>query len=197
MPENDPHTHCHRNRASERALTSVLPFAATDKTIEQLCAVRLSVRAAGSLLVESTNRFVAGRYTVGVQSEGFEPALIPTKGVKTLIASLKDVDAPAPVTLTHSEMFLSLSVYGGSVMAGVPTIKDDFPKIEHLIPDVSEAIPTEYVGVDPKRLALFSKVIGEHKNTPMRLTFFGSLKPVRVDIGERFTGIVMPIKMGV
>jgi hypothetical protein len=69
-----------------------------------------------------------------------------------------------------------------------------FPRWQLLLPKADDAeLSGGAVGFDPAQLAVFAKV-ARPKGTPMVLHFHGPTRPVLVTIGERFRGLIMPVR---
>lgn len=68
---------------------------------------------------------------------------------------------------------------------------DDYPDLRQLLADASTAEPVHRVAYTLGRLADFGKV---RPRGPLRLTFTGEHKLTLVEIGERFTGAIQPVR---
>jgi DNA polymerase III sliding clamp (beta) subunit (PCNA family) len=177
-------------------LTKVSAFASTDRTIPMLNAVRLEA-SDGVLIAMATDRYVAAIMTLPYEGNGSFVFHASLADVKTLLAIVKRTDryATSPVALSVSDGYpatLHVKTYDGT-----STFRDetaDFPKLRAIVPDARKDSPIDAIAVDPKLLARFSKVATKD-NQPLRLHFTGSLKPIRLEIGTDFVGLIMPMRV--
>lgn len=185
-----------------RALRSVAPFTSADKWgIDILRCIRLDADG-DTLTVVATDRYVLGSYRVAYTG--------PTFGASVPVADAKRVaDAVAAhgKANPHLQHFYALTVDGDTLTvswAGVHLITvsldvvSHFPAWRALIPDVVDAGHGGIVAVNPVYLARFAKVEpaeGKKGGTPMTMRLRDALKPVRIDIGDVFTGLIMPVRI--
>ena len=179
------------------ALRVAALFAGTDATIPMLGAVRLECNGV-KLTALATDRYTAALYTTEAEGDVLFTANIPTANVRIILTTLKGAAAHTPVELTRDGDRLTVRTFDGQVT--VTLNNDDFPKLRHLIPDAHDGDGTGNVGLigfNPAYLARLAKVAtGKGRHEPARLTFTTPLKPVRVDIGENFVGLIMPVRIG-
>lgn len=176
-------------RAFGTALAAVIPLASTDKTIPMLNAVRL-VGADGKLTLVTTDRYVLGTYVIEYEGPAFEFSLA-LDVAKKLAATWKKSSAYEPVFIDIDEDKVTFRTFDGSTMVRIGD--DDFPKWRSLIPDAEPGLPNGTIAFDPAKIALF-KGIGARME-PMRLRMTGVNRPIRIDIGDYFVGLIMPMRI--
>lgn len=174
-------------------------FASTDKTIPMLHAVRLEFDGK-ALTALATDRYTAGLFTVDGEGDAFN-ANVSVAVVKQILTSLKGAPSYAPVEVIIEEVSpfthkITVRTFDGEITA---TLNDgDFPKLRALIPDAHNGDGTGNVGMvsfDPAYLAKFAKVQTGRTKVPARFSLSAPMKPARVDIGENFVGVIMPMRI--
>lgn len=180
-------------------LASTLPFADSDASLPVLCALEITA-AADRLEVAATDRHVLGITGTAASVEGDAvPFLVPSKLATALVRSLK--------TQRHAEITITADVVRGRVgriTVAAPdtgwqeshTLEEigEFPKVRKLFPEEGTTGPgVSVIGLDPLLLAKFAKVkVSGGARPAARLSLTAERKPVRVDIGEDFRGLIMP-----
>jgi DNA polymerase-3 subunit beta len=178
-----------------RALRSIKAFRMNDKTIPMLCSIR--VESDGSeITLAATDRYVLGSYRVRLDGQvAGEPFAwnLSARSTDMLTATL--AQRPGSCVLTERDKSLAVWEYGDTI--GMFPIDDetDYPAWRALIPSDQTLADGEVgeIGFNPDNLAKFAKVDTGHRNDPMRMRFNGR-GSVRVDIGEVFTGLIMPMR---
>jgi hypothetical protein len=64
----------------------------------------------------------------------------------------------------------------------------------HLIPSGPGETETQFFGVDQRKWAQFMKVLDTERVSPMTVTFQGPQRPVLIEIGASFVGVLMPVR---
>lgn len=77
------------------------------------------------------------------------------------------------------------------IRVAVNTLLLDVMDIRRLVADAQVTEKVEKVAFNPRLLADFAKV---RPRGAMRMWFGGETHPVRVEIGKRFTGLIMPVR---
>lgn len=171
------------------ALATIAHFADPDKSIPMLNSILLEARA-GRLTAVATDRYVLGTYEIPFEGHDFS-ALVPLVDAKALTAVLKRQYKAARVSLGCRDDRLTVVHYEGEVR--IRLNDHDYPKWRALIPDAKDAQECTGISLSPTNIARFAKV-PHAKTEPMHLFFKGRLKPVRVQIGESFVGLIMPMR---
>lgn len=176
-----------------RALGNVLPFAGDQVPVLQLAADGQAWR------FSATNRFQLGTWTMPVASEPFT-ATLPWAAAQHIRKHFHIRSKGARLTLAVDLAANTLRVSTDSPLDGpameatydLPT-SNVFPNFQCVL---DKLVPSDLgsVGVNPAYLAAFGKVQAG-SGEPMRLTFHGRFNGIRVDIGENFTGLLMPVRM--
>lgn len=174
------------------ALTSVLPMAGTDDTLPILTCVHFETRD-GELVLATTNRYLLGTYRLDWDGPEVE-ALVAGREAKEMLAFAKKA-GKAPVTLTFDGREVTVADFERKV--SLPLHDGDFPRWRALLP---EQTPDRLrFGINPVYMAAFAKVIPYVGDKPGALPVTMSVgmpnKPMRVEIGERFVGLIMPVRL--
>jgi DNA polymerase III sliding clamp (beta) subunit (PCNA family) len=183
------------------ALKGIVNFASTDDTVPVLRHVQL-IAEGETLTLVATDRYVAGTWRLAYQGEPFTATLHvdDCKRVAELVKHKQKGDQ-LQATLTLDGLRLTVTGPFGETMT-VSTGDYDYPRILSLIPakveDKTEDKPkpegVSMVALNPGLMAKFAKVVTRHE--PILLSFTTARKPVRVDGGEHFTGVIMPMRIG-
>lgn len=173
------------------ALTAVIPMAGVDDTLPILTCVHFETRD-GQLHLATTDRYLLGTFRVeGAEIEGEVSANIEGRDVKDLLAFARKAKV-APLTLTFGEHDLTVSDF--ERVAIFRTFDGDFPKVWAILDGLGDQ-PETVFGVNPHKIAAFAKAAGSDKTTPIRLSLTSPVKPIRVELGDRFVGVVMPVRL--
>ena len=177
------------------ALNAVLPMADTDETLPVLTCVKFETRD-GQLVLVTTNRYLLGTYRLDWEG-GEVDALLPGRAARELLAFAKRVDKRLPITLTFGVRELEAADYERK--ATFPLDLDrEFVKWAAIMP---EHTPDRIAfGLNPAFLARFVPASGATPSKPggaepMRLSLGSPVKPIRVEIGDRFVGVAMPVRL--
>lgn len=201
------------------ALTDVIPFAATDKDFPPLYGVRLEWDGE-RLHTHATDRYRVGWSTWspddpppadveaqdplsgwGADDEKPWACFLALPRAKEIVTVFK-LPAKTAWTAVHVSLdFAELQVRrdadrDGDVSAvrlRVPTVLGlDMVDVRKTLQRTPEVTPTRRVAFRPNLLADFAKV--RNNGAPMRIELAGERGAVRVRIGERFTGAIMPYR---
>lgn len=186
-----------------RILTNVLPAVDTSNTLPVLAAVRLEV-SAGTLTAVATDRYRLHTDTAElVADDGPSTVELATLLHRRDAAELAKLAKKWTGAVTFAVSAGSISVHTVSAPTLTFTaVDDEFPRWRALVP-ASDG-PTELdapIAFRPECLADFAKVIvpdnrrGAKKGDVMRMRHNGPTKPVRIEIGETFVGILMPVRL--
>lgn len=204
-----------------RVLDDVLPFTGDDDTQPMLTGVNLTL-AGKKLTAAGTDRFSLGvrEYVIDdseaeITGEDFT-ILVSRRDV----AAMKRFHVPHQRGLPQKTLNVTvkgreLGKEGKKTALGRPTVESggfiqiesggkfdatvtsvhkglewEFVKYDNLIPDPAKATGTPCMAWSPEFMARFAKV--HNPNRHARVTFYGERKPVRVDIGDQFIGLLMP-----
>lgn len=170
------------------ALNAVLPLTLKDDTLPVLGAVKIESDG-DELTFAATDRYVLGAYRVPWDG-GHVDAALRGDGAKDLLAWARKVGKYVPaITLTFSEH--EVEAFDHERKATFPLYTDNpFVNWRNVMPgedpsDLVFRVNKEYIG-------RFAKA-GE-KGEAMRIAVHSPLKPLRITIGERFTGLIMPVR---
>ena len=200
----------HTVKAQElgRVLHNAALFASKDQARPILCGVELSLN--GKIEATATDSYRLGHDECPVES---------SSGEATMVLEAKDIAAIAKELLKAHERFevtvttRPAIVDGGSegtevnIAAGnriwvLRSVYGTFPNWKVLVPAADASGEVSTIGLNPEQIASFAKVMADcgpkSKNprqaTPMRLRFQDNLKPVVVNIGASFLGVIMPVR---
>jgi hypothetical protein len=193
------------------ALRAVLPFASSDKFVPILNAVHVTLErhedGRASILFEATDRFTLGRDRIRLfedaatlTDEDTLDIVLSVADVKRIITTYKGVGAKFAgwtVTLTQEDSRLQLRDLDGNGMT-VLAVEGEYPPLARLVKPHEDSADTWGVGFNPDMLARFAhkNLAHDHreKSLPIRTTFYGDNKPMRVDFSDHFTGLIMPVR---
>jgi len=176
------------------ALTAVIPHAGTDKTLPMLRALKFETTDDNkTLTVVATNRYTLGTYRM--EWDGGEvDALLDLDDVKTLLAYAKKAAKYNRIALTFTDK--TAEAFDFERRVEFRLMECDFVKWAAILPSASQdhADRIDRIGFNPAFMASFAKAA--ERGLPMILTMPGRPdKPVRIDIGENFTGLIMPVRL--
>jgi hypothetical protein len=167
-------------------LTAVLPMTADPKdALPMLASVKFETDG-DELTLVSTDRYTLGTYRMAWDGGHVDATVAEPKDLLTFAKKAK---IEGYLTLTFSKE--SVEVASASAKATYRLYDGEFPRWRMLLPTED---PGDVVfGVNPQMMARFAKA-GD-KFTPMRVSFRSPAKPVRVQIGEAFDGLIMPVRL--
>lgn len=182
-----------------RALTALQSFAYVDPELPNLHSIRLEA-ANGSAVVVATNRLIIGHLRCGASGDPLPPCVIPLPHAKLAADMLWNLPHGAEAALeqvadeTGQEC---LEARIGHLRLWMPLHPADrYPKIEKVFESVNE--PASDIGgpfgLDPRLLVPFTKVHEALPTANVRWTVLGPNRPIRIEIGPAFVGLVMPVK---
>lgn len=178
-----------------RLLSNAALFACKDDTLPVLCTIHFEWDK-GQLLVVATNRYIVSwEEAYPVEAKGREAFNVAVKDAKQIIALLPTGRNSHPwqeVTVEFDpEAKQARFTFDDNLMTVSTDTGSSFPRwrTESFINDARDGIT-----FNPAYLALFAKVDGGPKNTPVRLSFQAGGKPSRAEIGEHFSALIMPIR---
>lgn len=171
------------------ALTAVIPMAGVDDTLPVLCAVKFEA-ADKVLTLATTDRYTVGTYRLDWDGPDVD-ALLALRDAKELLAFAKKAKRiPLQLTFTDDE----LAVSDWERKATYRLMDAEFPRWRALMPTIEDDY--ERFGVNPVFIGKFAAATDKkHADTLILSRRVGSLKPIRVDVGERFTGLIMPVRL--
>ncbi len=143
-----------------------------------------------------------GRYTLGVctipadnqaAADGF---LLKRQDAKAILGLIGRPGPGHPAVLGYHRNELTIDTLAGSLRCSGET--GSYPDWGRLL----EGTPADLhpgpdglvIGFNPEYLGRFAKV-REHPSDPMKLTTRGPAKAAKVEIGERFRGLIMPVRL--
>jgi hypothetical protein len=194
-------------------------FASRDGSLPMICQIGLTITRTGLITASATDRFMLGRrsYQLPISGGGehetawafdadgdsvkFRMPLADAARVGALHAKpprgsqgLLDVEIASANKVTR----LSIKSGGTKSDAEVTSVHTDsgmeLPDLDKMI---AASVPDESMvgaSIDPLRLAVLAKVSRPTPSTPIRVRFCGASKPVRLEIGDRFVGLIMPMR---
>ena len=182
-----------------QALTAVLPHSALEKDLlPAITGVRVDTPEPGKITLAATDRFTVGSWTMDWDG-GDVDAFLPLQSAKELLAYAKS----CPKTMgAYPGLSLDfgpdlLEVFDFTRRSQLPLgSPEHFPSWRSLVPDHSNGLSDgiQYAGINPTHFAKFGKAV--ERGIPLTLTFGGSpFKPIRVDTGEHFVGLLMPVRV--
>lgn len=184
-------------------------FASKEAHRPILCGVEVSVN--GKIEATATDSYRLGHDECPVLSgtgeatmvlEAKELAAIAKELLKAgayAEATLNTTDDPANMTYTRAPSAegteVTLKLAGKTWV--LSSIDGTFPRWRMLIPAEDATGEVSTIGLSAELLASFAKVKGDTGRNPkntMRLRFQSALKPVVVNIGATFYGVIMPVR---
>lgn len=186
--------------ADLRQLLRVLvPFADRDgvTTLEAVC-----LEAAHNNLVgTATNRYVLGHMRILATGDELPATIVPRHAAKVIRRALADARDETVVHLRrvrtlHGPIMLEIDSGDAQVRIRVRTVDATYPKVLHLFEGL-DAVPAGLdmpINIDPALTRPFAKAAKTLSLADVRWTFRDPAKPVQVDIGRTFTGLIMPRK---
>lgn len=185
------------------AITAVLPFAGTDDTLPMLAAVRCEVMN-GELWLATTDRYTVGAHRVALhpdypQSDDFAVTL-PLSVAKQALAIVKLGQSEfkgieTVVTLEVEDRHVRVTAGMDTHLLKGRASEDAFPQWRHFFaaPAKDDAVTDRFFAFNPALLARFGK-IGGGKTATMTCYMQSATKPMMVQIGDDFFGVVMPVR---
>jgi DNA polymerase III sliding clamp (beta) subunit (PCNA family) len=179
-----------------RLLRNAVPFAADDWTLPALNAVHLS--ASGTqLTVAATDRYklLRERFTLDEPAEW--TVLLHLGDIRDLL-QLIQMAGRGQTKFTRDQMTVRLEV-ADKLTVTVATYSATFNPVLGKFPDYDRLIPASAeAGASPVSLGLqhlgaFAALKSGLGSTPGRFTVVDRAKPVRFDLGDNITGLLMPV----
>lgn len=192
-----------------RAIADALPFASTDATVPIIHSVWLEA-SDGSFSATATNRHALGHSRAECVGSLDEPVIIgaaDARLITRLFKPSKRHDSGPDVTITTTEAGTARFTYTSAnslgllpeLGIGVRLIPGEIPNYARLLKDSltkDRSDLTGPVGLNPDFLASFARVQRGHGEY-MRLYLTSETNAVVVQIGDRFVGMLMPIRLPV
>jgi hypothetical protein len=170
------------------ALAAVTPSAAADDTLPILTCVHFETRD-GELFVATTDRYTLATYRVDTtEIDGEISANLQGRDVKDLVAFARKAKR-VPLTLEFSEASLAVSDYERNATYRL-LFEAEFPKVWAILPERQDLV----FGVNREFIGRFAKAADTKDPAPLIMSPHG-LKPIRVEVGERFVGAIMPVRL--
>lgn len=181
----------------ERVLANGILFAAPAKDcLPALEVVRFDWDG-DTLLAIATNRCVLSTETVDYHGKGntegrdaFSVGVADAKRVIAMLKALRSPRFPVAVKYDSDANKVTFMIDGDTIM--VTAEHGNFPNWQRLVPEDIEGDPVDTISLGAQWLGLLAKVKAD-KGSPVRFGFNGT-KPVRVQIGENFKAVVIPIR---
>lgn len=180
-----------------RVLANAALFADTPRNgLPALVAVLVHTNL-GVLTATATDRYALGRDTAPAGGADLPLMGFPLDFAKRIIAACKGTAGEARITVEGS--LVTVTVATTEIRDWVAL--DGFPSVHALLDKREQWAGTgdATVTVDPKRLAPFTKVVGvkDYGTVLMRLSIGNTDRgsnAVLIRIGDRFTGMLMPVR---
>lgn len=193
----------HTVAASElgRVLHNAALFVSKDAYRPILAGVEVSLN--GKVETTATDSYRLGHDTCEVSSSKGEATVILDAAalapiVKVLLSrAMSNAEATitiGEVTDTYTHVAVTISV-PGSTWTLTP-VEGTFPNWRQLIPTDDAKGELSGIGVSAKLIASFAKVLSDDTLGTLKLRFQSPLKPVVVNIGATFQGVIMPVRIG-
>jgi hypothetical protein len=184
-----------------RVLRDTLPFSGREAPLDVVCLEAV----AGTFSATATDRYTLGHARTACRGEFGRPVVISRKDA----ARIKRVLPCGPVphragdetTLTVGTDGLYVRVSAGSpgelgFLAATAEIESEvtFPDYAVIVPKVTGDPASEPFGLSPSLLARFAK-IADRAGYPLRFHVHDPLSRILVEVGDDFTGVIMPVKI--
>jgi hypothetical protein len=176
----------------------VEPFVSTDAVFPMLNAFQVNV-SGSTIKVVGTDRYAMARRVYDLPNLDATPVtvLMPLDEVK----AMRRIHAPAPrgienmvdVTITADAITIT-SNKGNITSRHLTSSALGFPDVDSFLPDDPKTVATEQIMWDPGFMAKFAKV-KRLRDTRMRVRFAGPARAIRIDIGDYFSGALMPVRL--
>lgn len=179
-------------------------FAGKDQYRPILCGVEVSVN--GKVEATATDSYRLGHDECPVLSGSGEATMVlEAKELaaisKELLKAYPQVKATVttrPAIVDGGSQGVEVTIAVGNRIWVLKSTIGEFPRWRMLIPAENATGEVSTIGLSAELLASFAKVKGDtgrnSKNT-MRLRFQSALKPVVVNIGATFYGVIMPVRL--
>jgi hypothetical protein len=186
----------HRNDWFQ-VFADVEPFVSEDRILPVLNTFQVSVNGS-TLKVAGTDRFAMARrvYDLPNMDATQLSVLMPLDEVK----AMRRIHAPAPrgipniIDVTITADAITITSNKGNITSRHPTSSAlGFPDVDSFLPDDPKTVATEQIMWDPGFMAKFAKV-KRLRDTRMRVRFAGPARAIRIDIGDYFSGALMPVR---
>lgn len=182
-----------------RALTALQSFAYADPELPNLHSIRLEA-GNGSIVAVATNRMIIGHLRCDASGDPLPPCVVPLPHAKLAADMLWNLPHKAEATLervTDESGQECLEARIGHLRLWMPLHPAGrYPNIERVFESVNE--PASDIGgpfgMDPRHLAAFAKVHEALPTADVRWTVLGPNRPIRIEIGPAFVGLVMPTR---
>ncbi|HEX2616645.1 MAG TPA: hypothetical protein VHL57_03830 [Flavobacteriales bacterium] len=192
-----------------RVLTEAAVFASTDDTLPMINCVQLTSTGT-HLVAAATDRFALGVSATPCEGEKWS-VLIPLEFVKligtTLLPNRRKIVRHCGLGVTPKlrKLFVKVvepfkrgdEVWETTLEVPVrPSEGSNFPDWRKLLPttvDNEHREVASVMGYNPELLARFAKVGGKYDRA--KWFFRGPAKPVSVQVGENFVGLLMPLRL--
>jgi hypothetical protein len=173
-------------------LTAVLPHAGVDDTLPMLAAVNFTVRD-GQLMLAATDRFTLGTYRLGeVEGEVELDVILPRRDAQDLLARAKKCKQfSPPLDFDTAKRELTFTDFERTITYSL--LDAEFVRWWAVLPE-RDADKT-VIGINPVMLARLAKATDAKKPEHVRMEVGLPHKPFRVEVGERFVGVVMPVRL--
>lgn len=178
-------------------LTDVLRFAGTDISMPMLNGVLLhTVKHNGGVVLAATatDRFTLAQGNIDATGALPRECFIRSDDARRLLAMLKLSDSLVELSVADD----ALTASGGNVQCTVPLGREDFPKVAQIIAShqarQAEPGPVRFNARLFERFTAVAKATGD-RSGPLTVTHTAPNKPAFVTIGERFRGLVMPMRI--
>lgn len=186
-----------------------------DNTLPVLTGIRVEWEQRTVRMV-STDRYrlVRAEYTLGPVAPAFTDSnevistLVPAADLVAFVKALpkpgKYAKSPFSVVISlhDDEVRLSCSTWDGDISRSVRLLDGDFPKYQSLIPTEFAGLDGDGIGVNPKYLADVAKMPLVKKESPVRVRFTASGRPMvwepttPLDSGVTWLYLLMPVRIG-
>jgi DNA polymerase III sliding clamp (beta) subunit (PCNA family) len=149
----------------------------------------------GSIYAVATDRY---RLIEGKRAgEGdIDPAVIRLSDIKRIITLIKghETNLPIilPVTITRAGDLVSVSIAGDSLT--LTAWECNYPPHDHLFQAAEgEGVAIPSITFNPAYFSDYAKIT-DYPKAGVRVQFYGENKPIRVELGENWRALLMPMK---
>lgn len=178
-------------------------FASKDQVRPILCGVEVSVN--GKVEATATDSYRLGHDECPVLSGTGEATMVLEAKelaaiAKELLKAYPQTEATVttrPAIVDGGSEGVEVTIAVGNRIWIIKSTFGEFPRWRMLIPAADSTGEVSTIGLSAELLASFAKVKGDTGRNPkntMRLRFQSPLKPVVVNIGATFYGVIMPVR---
>jgi hypothetical protein len=155
-----------------------------------LAAVNFTIRD-GQLMLAATDRYTLGTYRL-VEAEGELDVILPRRDAQDLLARAKKCKHfSPPLEFDPAKRELTFTDYERTITYSL--LDAEFVRWWAVLPE--RDTDRTVVGINPVNFARLAKATDPKRPEHVRVEVGLPNKPLRVEVGERFIGVIMPVRL--